>query len=109
MVGQIIMWLFVGFICFLIFIFPLILLVLHIWNKILNKFDEWEYRKNIYKLSKIYIVGFPSGEIIFLGQYSDYDFLTKHSLIWYDKEYKCNMYQDHEKRYIKKILKNKER
>lgn len=81
--------------------------MLNIWNKILDKFDDLEYKRNIYKYSKTYITGFPSGEIIFLNKNEDYNILTKHSLIWYDTEYKCNMFQDHEKRYIKKILNKK--
>ena len=108
MVGQIFIWLFLIIICFIIFVFPILLLVLNIWNKFKKKLYDWEYKKNIYKYSKTYITGFPSGEIIFLDQYNDYDFLKNKNLIWYDIEYKCNMYEDHEKKYIKNILKKKQ-
>lgn len=91
----------------LLFGFSICDYIRNIFNIIIDyikyEYDYYKIKKNGFEKNNTYIVGFPSGEIIFVKD-KQIDFLLDEELIKWMVEYQCYCYLDHEQRFIKKIL-----
>jgi hypothetical protein len=89
-------------------IFLLISTILNLLDWIEKKYQKYKWKKKRFYLSSYYIVGFPSGEIMYVDDRDLFHKLKKKKLLKWFSEYKCHCFKDCELNYIKKIiLKNK--
>lgn len=73
------------------------------WLRILY-YNHKEKKERFYK-SNTYIVGFPSGEIIFLDSDKRIELLLNKGYLKWFNEYKRFCYRDYDKKIIEKLLK----
>lgn len=97
-------------------LFIIILGALFVGSILMNLWEWFEYKYQRYKwikkerfqVSINYIVGWPSGEVIFIDEKEIFDLLQNKKLILWKFENKCYLYKDYDRNYIKRILKFKQ-
>lgn len=78
---------------------------LGIWQWLVYKYKRFQFKRKKFYISDCYVVGYPSGEIMFLDDVETFHVLKNKKLVEWQSEYKCYCYRDYEKNYIKRVLK----